>query len=135
MWRQKIVKLSHVLCLALFWPAAALVLWGELRPHPSTLEQEFWDKSLHFTAYMGLAGLGTLAANARRTPLIILGVALLGGALEIIQGMIGRDMSLYDEVANSLGAITGGLLSWLFLYLLQKMPQKAKNSRKPAGQG
>lgn len=124
MWRQKIVKMSHVLCLTLFWPAIALVLWGELRPQPSALEQLFWDKILHFTAYMGLAGLGTLATNGRRTYLIVICIILLGGAMEIAQGMVGRDMSFYDEIANSLGAITGGLIGWLFLHLLQKAPRK-----------
>lgn len=122
MWRQKVVRLSHFLCLILFWPAIALVLWGELRPQPSALEQEFWDKGLHFTAYLGLGGIATLATGARRTALVIIGLIVLGGTLEIVQGMIGRDMSIYDEIANSLGAITGGTCAWALLWLLKKAP-------------
>lgn len=34
-----------------------------------------------------------------------------GGALEIIQGMVGRDMSVYDELANTLGVLAG-LFLW-----------------------
>lgn len=36
-----------------------------------------------------------------------LGLIVLGGVLEIIQGFIGRDMSIYDEFANTAGVLVG----------------------------
>jgi VanZ family protein len=119
MWKSKIMKWSHLLALYLFWPALALVLWGELNPQPNDLERHVWDKVLHFMAYFGLAGIGTMALGARRKAIyLVLGLIVLGGLLEIIQGMIGRDMSIRDEFANSIGAIGGYLTGWLLLYTL-----------------
>ncbi len=46
--------------LWLFWPALAVVVWGELTPHPPSVVNHFWDKSQHFIAYFGLALLATL---------------------------------------------------------------------------
>jgi VanZ family protein len=39
----------------------------------------------------------------------VIGLIGLGGVLEIIQGFVGRDMSVYDELANALGAVAGGV--------------------------
>ena len=40
----------------LFWPALAVVAWGELTPRPPALPGPvgMWDKLDHFTAYFGL---------------------------------------------------------------------------------
>lgn len=114
------MKWSHGLALYLFWPAVALVVWGELTPHPPAFTALYWDKSLHFTAYFGLSGLATVAPDARKTALwAVLGLAVLGGALEILQGFTGRDPDVYDEVANILGCLAGGLAGWLLMSLLQ----------------
>jgi VanZ family protein len=119
-WRQKLMKWSHVLALYLFWPAILLVTWGELNPHPPNLEGLIWDKALHFTAYFGLAGMATVALDARRRALwAVLGLAVLGGLLEILQGFTGRDPDIYDEVANILGCLAGGCTGWLLMSLLQ----------------
>ncbi len=114
------MKWSQSLALYLFWPAVLLVAWGELTPNPPSLTAEFWDKSLHFTAYFGLAGMATVVLGARKRALwAILGLVLLGGALEILQGFTGRDPDIYDEVANTLGAVVGGCSGWLLVSLLQ----------------
>ncbi|MDE2630037.1 MAG: VanZ family protein [Alphaproteobacteria bacterium] len=108
------------MALYLFWPAVLLVAWGELTPHPPGWTALVWDKALHFTAYFGLAGMATVALGARKRALwAILGLVLLGGALEILQGFTGRDPDIYDEVANTLGAIVGGCCGWLLVSLLQ----------------
>jgi VanZ family protein len=119
MWRRRIMKWSHMLAFYLFWPAVCLVMWGELNPHPPDLEAHFWDKSLHFMAYFGLAGIGTVAFDARKTAIYaVLGLIAMGGALEIAQGFVGRDMSIFDELANSLGAVSGFFAGWLVLRAL-----------------
>ncbi|HEY0282270.1 MAG TPA: VanZ family protein [Rhizomicrobium sp.] len=114
------MKWSHVLALYLFWPAVLLVAWSELTPQPPHLETEIWDKALHFIAYFSLAGLATVALDARRPALwAVLSLVILGGVLEILQGFTGRDPSLTDEIANALGAGLGGCSGWLLMSLLQ----------------
>ncbi|MGA7676382.1 MAG: VanZ family protein [Rhizomicrobium sp.] len=117
------MKWSPALALYLFWPAIVLVTWGELTPHPPDLTAHIWDKALHFTAYFGLAGLATVALDARKAAIwAVLGLVVLGGALEILQGFTGRDPDIYDEIANTIGALTGGCCGWLLMNLLQTKP-------------
>lgn len=104
----------------LFWPALMVVVWGELDPHPSSLEVTVSDKLLHFVAYFGLAGIATTALGYRRALQIWISLALLGGVLEIVQGLTGRDAEWLDEAANAAGAGFGTLAGLLFLHLLGK---------------
>jgi VanZ family protein len=120
MERQKLMKWSHLLAFYLFWPAVALIVWGELNPQPPSLETQIWDKALHFIAYFGLAGIATVALKAdRRVVAATMGLIVLGGLLEILQGFTGRDPSLLDEAANSLGAISGAGTGWLLIRILR----------------
>ena len=50
--------------------------------------------------------------KSRKTVLLAsLGLIVLGGVLEIVQGFTGRDMSFYDELANTMGVIRGAILA------------------------
>jgi len=99
----------------LFYPALALVIWGELtgsEPHILDLFGPLNDKILHFLAYFGLAGMAAAGFKSRKTVLLVsFGLVVLGGVLEIVQGFTGRDMSFYDELANIAGVITGAVLA------------------------
>src|SRR5580704_12500486 len=76
----------------LFWPAVAVVVWGELTPHPPSAAALLWDKAEHFIAYFGLTLLASLAWGLRRSlAWVFAGMVALGGALEIIQSFVGRD--------------------------------------------
>lgn len=104
----------------LFLPAWAGVFGGELGP--SSGEPHIWDKALHFIAYFVLSVLGVTAlAASKRALWAMLGLILMGAMLEVIQGMIGRDMSALDELANSLGVIAGGLAAWAVLTVLVRL--------------
>ena len=99
----------------LFWPALMLVTYGELSSQPERLLLTLFgvvnDKMVHFAAYFALGAMA--AAGSRSRPLVVwavLGLILLGGA-EIIQSYVGRDMSLLDELANSVGAIAGTIMA------------------------
>lgn len=117
--KERIMKFSRLSALWLFWPAVTVVVWGELMPDVDI--PHVWDKLLHFTAYFGLAGLASVAlGSGRRALWAALGLVLLGGMLEIVQGMTGRDMSFYDEVANMLGVAAGALAAWGYLMLLRQ---------------
>jgi VanZ family protein len=101
----------------LFWPAAAVVIWGELTPHPPELSGPLmWDKLDHFIAYFGLALLSTLAWGRRRSLVwLFLGLVALGGGLEILQTLVGRDGEWGDFLANDLGILTGLILAAAYL--------------------
>jgi len=124
---QRPRSLLHALRIAdaiLFYPALLLVIWGELsgRPPPLLLQGSN-DKLLHFIAYFGLTAMSAAGFKTRR-PVIFacLGVIFLGGVLEIVQGFIGRDMSIYDEIANTLGVIAGGIGARAIVeFLLQRL--------------
>jgi VanZ family protein len=107
----------------LFWPALAVVAWGELTPHPPRFPGVLsWDKADHFTAYFGLALLASLAWGLRRSPLwVFAAVVTLGGVLEILQTMVGRDGEWGDFLANDLGALTGLGLAVLYLAIPRRL--------------
>jgi VanZ family protein len=70
-----------------------------------------WDKAAHFVAFgLILWSIGVLFRRLPRT-LAALSAFLLGGAVELIQGMVGRDASSGDLVADGLGILTA-LLLW-----------------------
>jgi VanZ family protein len=114
------LKILQNLSLWLFWPGVMLIVWGELTPHPPNIGSVIaWDKAQHFIAYFGLAAMATMVVGLnRRLVWAVLGVILLGGALEILQGYTGRDPDIFDFVANSFGALSGtavGILCWVAL--------------------
>ena len=114
--------------LVMFWPALAVVLWGELTPHPPRLPGPWiWDKLDHFTAYFGLSLLATLAWGLRRSVAwIILGLMAGGGALEIIQSLVGRDGEWGDFLANDLGALAGFGLAAAYLAIPRRLVAGAR---------
>ncbi len=108
----------------MIWPALAVVVFGELTHLPllQSLDIKLWDKALHFTAYFGLAVMATVAVRADRRALWwSLGLVAMGGALEIVQGMTGRDCDIYDEFANALGVAAGFAVGWAGVALLKAL--------------
>lgn len=101
----------RVLDAVLFWPALAVVTWGQLTPASLPEGVQPGDKILHFIAYFGLAAMAAAAFKGRRpVAWAVLALIGLGGVLELVQGLIGRDASMLDEIANALGAATGGIV-------------------------
>ena len=100
---------ARILDAIFFYPALILVIWGELTPRPPPEVEVSNDKALHFIAYFGLSAMAAAAVTGRRAALRVgLALIVLGGVLEILQGFTGRDMSLYDELANTIGVLVGG---------------------------
>lgn len=70
-----------------------------------------WDKALHFVAFgLILWSIGVLFRRLPRT-LTALSALALGGAVELVQGLVGRDASFGDLLADGLGILTA-LLMW-----------------------
>jgi VanZ family protein len=92
---------------AVFWAAALVALVGALWPNPPTPEVSNLDKAVHFTTFYVLELLALLAFPRARTLAPVVGLVLFGGAIEIVQGMVGRDASVWDLVADGLGVLAG----------------------------
>lgn len=120
MWKEPLLRLAHRISVLAFWPATAVIVWGELVPKLPQAFDQIGDKSQHFTAYLGLAGMAVLALGVRpRRIWALLGIAALGGALEILQGYTGRDPEFSDFVADTVGTMAGALAGWAFLRAMQ----------------
>lgn len=116
------LKWTNVAALYLFWPGVALIVWGELTPHPPVWTQVAWEKALHFIAYFGLASMATVVLGLkRRTLWALLGLVALGGALEVLQGFTGRDPSIFDEMINCTGIVSGFLIAWAYVSVLRRL--------------
>jgi VanZ family protein len=113
----------------IFLPAVAVVVWGELNP-PSPGPELVWDKFLHFTAYFGLAAIGTAALGGRLRAALWVGFALaaFGGILEIVQGFVGRDAEWGDELANVLGVCAGATAAGVILWFLRRETKGGANA-------
>ena len=116
-WRRR----AQLAAATLFWPAIAVVVWGELKPSTHGPETGF-DKILHFTAYFGLAAIATVALGRSRAALwAALALATFGGILEIVQSFVGRDAEWLDEVANIAGAFAGFGAGLLTVHLMTRL--------------
>lgn len=115
MWKVKLLRLLQKLSVWLFWPGVALIVWGELTPHPPDLSSILaWDKAQHFIAYFGLAAMATMVLGLnRRLVWAVLAVIVLGACLEFLQGLTGRDPELGDFIANTMGALGGTAIATL----------------------
>ena len=106
----------------LFWPVLLLVIAAELYTFEAAARMvPFDDQVMHFSSYFLL---GTMAAAAfkSRWPVVyaVLGLIALGGILEIIQDFVGRDRSFWDQVANTAGALSGGIVGRLAVEPLRR---------------
>jgi VanZ family protein len=123
---ERLTTLARRAAALAFWPVLAVVIWGELTSHGPPIETHIWDKLLHFTAYFGLALIAALAVRANRKLIwIVIALIILGEVLEILQGMLGRDADIKDEIANTLGAVVGALLGWALVTLHARLVGRA----------
>ena len=104
----------------LFIAGVIVVIVGSLSPESSPLMKTveklpFTDKAIHFSSYLVLGILASLARPGSRAVIVFLiGLALMGAVLEFAQAMVpGRTPDFLDEGANVLGAISGLFLGRL----------------------
>ena len=125
--KERLLKWTVLASLYLFWPGLFFVTWGELTPHPPAWTEFFWDKSLHFTAYFGLAAMATLVlGNGRKLLWALVALAIFGGLLELLQGFTGRDPDIHDEIANGIGLVAGYVVASAFAFALGRRSLVAK---------
>ncbi len=94
----------------------AAVAVGELLPGNSPILQavaaaHISDKILHSGAYCLLALVPVFAFRRNIALISVLGLAVMGGALELLQQLVpGRSCDIADEAANVAGLLAGMIL-------------------------
>ena len=92
----------------------AAVIFGSLLPSASAPLGN--DKLTHLCAYLALAIWFGGVYRPARYPWVVAGLLLLGGGIELAQGMLSyRSMELKDMMANAVGVVAGIMLSWSIL--------------------
>jgi hypothetical protein len=96
---------------AAFLPTLAVVLLLALLPDQLLRALGFafpshHDKLNHAAAFATLSALGSLGWPQQVVRLAVL-LALMGAAIEILQGITGRDMSVFDWFADCVGMAYG----------------------------
>ena len=77
--------------------------------------EHIWDKANHFTAFMTLYILLSLAYRHLSVLMKIVLLLAFGMQIEIVQSFIpGRDFSLFDVVADSVGIVIGIVVYYLY---------------------
>lgn len=105
----------------LFWPAFALVIWGELGWRGGGFLLNVNDKLLHLLTYFVLGSMVAGGFKERRGVILgILGLIAVGAVLEIAQTYVGRDAEFYDAIANAAGAVLGAVTARFIVEPLRK---------------
>lgn len=91
------------LVLVVFLAASAYALARALLPDDDSVGLIPWDKAKHFVVFYVLSVLASLALPQSRLHRIGLVVLAFGGAIEILQGLVGRDASWLDLFADGCG--------------------------------
>lgn len=86
----------------LFWAAAAFGFVMAVLPHPPEVPGAPSDKVQHILAFLTLAALARWAYPAVRKRWLLLGLALFGAAIELLQAIpvLNRDADPLDWVAD-----------------------------------
>lgn len=90
----------------LFWLTVVVAVCLASLPDPLALPGNSSDKLLHALAFFALATLAVFAFPRARIGMLFLGLGVLGGAIELLQGtlQVGREASWLDWLADLGGA-------------------------------
>jgi hypothetical protein len=112
-------KLSWTLTFCI----AAIIIALTLNPSHVVLDLavfDLWDKAQHTLAF-ALLVLPNACWNRRALPVTALAAALLGGAIELIQPLVGREASWGDFTADLVGVALGTALGTLLVQSLRRL--------------
>ena len=85
-----------------------------------------WDKLAHGTMFYGFTLLALICLPWSRKGDIVAAVIAIGAASEIAQGFTGRDMSVFDWLADAAGAIVAA--APVYVARLRQVAQEAENA-------
>ncbi|WP_133364884.1 hypothetical protein [Qipengyuania sediminis] len=100
-----------------FWAATLFAFVMAILPQPPALPGEPSDKVQHVFAFAVLGLLAGLAYPGVRIAMLLVGLALLGGAIEIVQLVpaLGRDSEIMDWIADIVAAAIALAIARLLL--------------------
>lgn len=94
--------------------ALGAIIIGSFLPPPDNPAPQTNDKILHFGAYGALTFLAVLSRISLRDICVAVAAAILIGiAIEFLQPLAGRDNSAGDMLANTAGALLGGVAAMI----------------------
>jgi VanZ family protein len=97
---------------------ATVLLLGPFHAPPG------WDKLAHGTMFYGLTLLALVCLPWNRKGEIVVALIAIGGASEIAQHFTGRDMSLFDWLADAAGVIVAA--APVYVARLRQIAQQAE---------
>lgn len=86
--------------------AAVIAVLTLTPPQSGALTRQLGDKAAHFLAFAALS-FPLAAVRPRWCGAILMGAAVYGGAIELIQPHVGRGLELADWLADMAGAASG----------------------------
>ena len=103
-----------------FWLACITVTILSLTPIERLPEQWFdlWDKAQHAAAFFILSCLGFIAYYSRPKQLMVIGLVLLGIAIEIAQNWLGWR---YGDIADVIADLAGIAFAFTFFVVLERL--------------
>jgi len=131
-FKHEAVLLNMDLRFRVIWRGIAFINIGiiiilSVVPGPEDMGQIIGlDKLMHVFAYaFAMFWCGMCYTEKKHIIMFSAGLILMGGGLEIIQGLTGyRMMSFYDMIANSIGVFLGWVLAGTRLALLLSYVEK-----------
>ncbi|WP_095594600.1 VanZ family protein [Actibacterium pelagium] len=118
--RHLILSQNRFAALAAGLAIAVAIGYLTLTPPPADKEALAWDKLYHFVAFFAL--MIPFSLCTRRCLLLAIFAALaFGGAIEILQPLVGRDCDLDDFLADAFGVSTGAVMAY-WLGMRQRAP-------------
>ena len=102
---------------AIGWAMVLYILISCLEPPRYVPNLHLWDKAEHALAFFGLSVWFGGLTRRSRYPVIAVAMLLMGGGIEIAQGVmgLGRDMDILDFVADGVGITVAMVLIYLGL--------------------
>lgn len=118
MFYKNTYKFIFILCLVIL----TYLLLMEMAPAKEV--SLYKDKLQHIVAFGGVTFWGLLAFR-RHSKTIMLGLAMLGALMEVLQGLLTttRQPSVYDWLAD----LVGILLAWVMLLVWQRWWNKRRD--------
>lgn len=94
--------------------AALAAVFGLMGPiHYEDLHLPMSDKVAHGMLFYGLTVLMLGALPRSRTTDMVLALIVLGGLSEVVQGLVGRDMDVFDLLSDSVGVAAAAAPTYL----------------------
>lgn len=108
-----------------FWSALVFALVMASLPQPPAVPGNPSDKVLHLLAFLVLSCLATFAFPRIHLSVLLVGLAVFGGAIEVVQAIpaLGREASWHDWIADVAASGVGLIGAGAIRYWMRRQPE------------